>query len=133
MAGSRTRPTGLGMFLLIAMCLILPATALLVAGADREARKSSVLGDATPVVLGCAILIVLVAAILAATGRGGPVAGAGLILAAIVFVIAAVGLFTYSGGLVAGVILVPAIVGTLALARISLATTTAAAGERTTK
>lgn len=46
------------------------------------------------------------------------------------FAVAAVELLSNSGGVVAGVILVPAIVGTLALARISL-TTTAAAGERT--
>jgi hypothetical protein len=118
------------MFLLIAVCLVLPATALLVTGADREARKATVLGDATPVVLGFAVLVVLVAAIRATTGRGGPVTGGGLVLAAVVFAVAAVGLLTNSGGVVAGVILLPAIVGTLALARISL-TTTAAAGERT--
>jgi hypothetical protein len=117
------------MFLLTAVCLVLPATALLVTGADREARAATLLGDATPIVLGAAILVVLVAAVAAAAGRGGPAAGGGLVLAAVVFAITAVGLFTDSGGVAAGVILLPAVVGTLALARIASAkTSTTGAG-----
>ena len=38
---SRTRPTGFGMLLLTGMCLILPASAMLVTAVDRQARDAT--------------------------------------------------------------------------------------------
>jgi hypothetical protein len=123
--GSRSgrRPTGFGMLLLTGMCLILPASAMLVTAVDRQARDATLLGGATPIVLGVAMLIVLVGAVAALAGRGGSVAVAGLILAAVVFAVTGVGLLMHGPAtLTAGVILLPAAIATLALARI-IATT----------
>jgi hypothetical protein len=111
------------MLLLTGMCLILPASAMLVTAVDRQARDATLLGGATPIVLGVAMLIVLVGAVAALAGRGGSVAVAGLILAAVVFAVTGVGLLMHGPAtLTAGVILLPAAIATLALARI-IATT----------
>lgn len=110
------------MLLLTGACLILGGTAMLVTAVDREARDAGLFGATTPVVLGAAMVVVLAAAVATFVGRGLPAAGAGLILVAIVFAVIGIGLLIHGpSSITTGVFLLPAVITTLALARIALA------------
>lgn len=109
------------MVLLVGACLILPATAMLVTAVDPNAGDATLFGRATPVVLGVALVAVLASTVAALTGRGAAIAGAGLVVAAIVFAVTGIGLLTHGPSVTTtGVILLPAVITTLVLARITL-------------
>jgi hypothetical protein len=121
--GTRRRPGGFSMLLLTGASLILAGTAMLVTAADPKARDATLFGGAAPVVLGVAMVIVLAAAVATFVGRGRPVAGAGLIVMAVVFAATGIGLLTHGPSVITtGVFLLPAVITTLVLARIALTT-----------
>ena len=101
------------MSLLTSACVVF-AGALLVTAVDPQARAATLFATATPVVLGIAIAIVLVAAIatITATGRRRPIAGVGLVHAALVLAVAGIGLLTTGPStMTVGVVLLPTLIG----------------------